>query len=101
GHASVRTYWKLEFAPDSRITLPDAKEELDGLLRESVREHLVSDVPLGVWSSGGLDSSTMVHYAAQQAHGQVKTFSVSFPGRKFDESRYAQLIADCYGTEHH
>lgn len=101
GRASVQAYWKLEFAPDHRITLPAAKEELDGLLRESVREHLASDVPLGVWSSGGLDSSTMVHYAAQQAGERLKTFSVSFPGRKFDESRYFRLIAECYGTDHH
>ena len=101
GRASVQPYWKLEFAPDHRITLPDAKEELDHLLRESVREHLASDVPLGVWSSGGLDSSTMVHYAAGKTSGQLKTFSVSFPGRKFDESRYFQLIAECYGTDHH
>jgi asparagine synthase (glutamine-hydrolysing) len=101
GRSSVQAYWKLEFAPDSRITLPDAKAELDGLLRESVREHLVSDVPLGVWSSGGLDSSTMLHYAAQQSPEQLKTFSVSFPGRKFDESRYSHLMAECYGTEHH
>ena len=101
GHATVRPYWKLDFAPDHRIKLEDAKQELDGLLRDSVREHLAADVPLGVWSSGGLDSSTMVHYAAQQAPDRLKTFSVSFPGRKFDESRYFQLISECYGTEHH
>jgi asparagine synthase (glutamine-hydrolysing) len=100
GKTSVQPYWKLEFAPDHRITLDGAKEELDGLLRDSVREHLASDVPLGVWSSGGLDSSTMVHYAAGKAPGLLKTFSVSFKGRKFDESRYFRLISECYGTEH-
>jgi asparagine synthase (glutamine-hydrolysing) len=101
GRTSVHTYWKLDFAPDQRITLESAKEELDALLRQSVHEHLASDVPLGVWSSGGLDSSTMVHYAAGKAPGLLKTFSVSFPGRKFDESPYFRLMAECYGTDHH
>ena len=74
-------------------TLEDAKEELDALLTASVREHLISDVPLGVWASGGLDSSTILHYAAQQAPGRLKTFSVSFRGRSFDESRYFRQVA--------
>ena len=60
-----------------------AKEELDWLLQDSVREHLVADVPLGVWASGGLDSSAILHYAAAQTAGQLKTFSVSFAGTEF------------------
>jgi asparagine synthase (glutamine-hydrolysing) len=59
----------------------------------------VSDVPLGVWSSGGLDSSTVVHYASEQR--KLKTFSVSFRGRSFDESRWFREIAARYGTDHH
>jgi asparagine synthase (glutamine-hydrolysing) len=84
-----------------RWSMDSAKEELDRLLQESVREHLVSDVPLGVWASGGLDSSTILHYAAQQSSKRLKTFSVSFHGRTFDESRYFREIASIYGTEHH
>ena len=57
-----------------------AKEELDWLLRDSVREHLVSDVPLGVWASGGLDSSTILHYAAIETSGRLKTFRFRSPG---------------------
>ncbi len=101
GRVMVEPYWKLEFVPDHRIHLGAAKEELDGLLRDSIREHLLADVPLGVWSSGGLDSSTMVHYAAEQARGRLKTFSVSFHGRKFDESAYFRQIAERYQTDHH
>lgn len=84
-----------------RRSLEDAEEELDGLLRESVREHLVSDVPLGVWASGGVDSSTILHYAAGETSGRLKTFSVSFAGRKFDESAYFREIARIYGTDHY
>src|ERR1035438_4739034 len=82
-------------------SLESAKEELDWLLSDSVREHLVSDVPLGVWASGGLDSSTILHYAARQTAGRLKTFSVSFAGRSCDESRYFREIARVYGTDHH
>ncbi len=88
-------------ADSRRWSMDSAKQELDRLLQESVREHLVSDVPLGVWASGGLDSSTILHYAAQQSSERLKTFSVSFSGRSFDESRYFREIARIYGTEHY
>jgi len=101
GTVSRGEYWKLEFDPDPTINLAAAKDELDGLLRSAVREQLASDVPLGVWSSGGLDSSTILHYASQTAHGRLKTFSVSFQGRSFDESRYFREVAQAYGTDHH
>jgi asparagine synthase (glutamine-hydrolysing) len=108
---AVRTdfYWRLPRGPipnrpqnheDVRWTPNEAEEELDRLLKQSVREHLVSDVPLGVWLSGGLDSSTLVHYAAEAAPGRVKTFSVTFRGRSFDETSYARQVAERYGTEH-
>jgi len=81
--------------------LPAAKEELDWLLHDAVREHLIADVPLGVWASGGLDSSAILHYAAAQTAGTLKTFSVSFQGRTFDESPYFREIARIYGTDHY
>jgi len=99
GKASISAYWTLEFRPDSRIDLASAKGELDRLLRSAVKEHLVSDVPLGVWSSGGLDSSTILHYAAEGA--RLKTFSISFHGREFDESEYFREIAKKYQADHH
>jgi asparagine synthase (glutamine-hydrolysing) len=100
GAISSGAYWRLEFAPRKR-PLGEAKEELDYLLNESVREHLISDVPLGVWSSGGIDSSTILHYAARASSARLKTFSVSFRGRSFDESPYFRLVASAYGTDHH
>ena len=94
-------YWNLQFRPDPKLDLESAKDQLDDLMRISVREHLVSDVPLGVWSSGGLDSTTILHYAAEQSPSRLKTFSVSFPGRSFDESRYFREVAKTYQTEHY
>ncbi|MCX6633371.1 MAG: asparagine synthase C-terminal domain-containing protein [Candidatus Solibacter sp.] len=74
---------------------------MDWLLDDAVREHLIADVPLGVWASGGLDSSAILHYAAARTAGKLKTFSVSFQGRSFDESPYFREIARKYGTDHH
>ncbi len=100
GRLRSEGYWTLPFVPPRAQTLDSAKEELDHLLRESLREHLVSDVPLGVWLSGGIDSSTILHYAAQASSVPLKTLSISFRGRSFDESRYIQQVAQQYGTDH-
>ena len=101
GDATIRPFWSLDFQTDNDLTEEAAISRLDELLRRSIREHLVSDVPLGVLLSGGLDSSTILHYAADESPRRVQTFSVSFPGRSFDESRYFRAMARQYGTEHH
>ncbi len=101
GKIETARYWQLRFDPDPHRTYEDAAEELDDLLRKSVREHLISDVPIGLWASGGLDSSTVLHYAAEASSTPLKTFSITFRGREFDESGYAQRIAKHYGAEHH
>jgi asparagine synthase (glutamine-hydrolysing) len=93
-------YFNMRYEVDRSLTFEDAKEELDRLLRASVRDHLISDVPLGVWASGGLDSSTVLHYAAQEVP-KLNTFSISFRGHSHDESRYFQEVAQQYGTQHH
>jgi asparagine synthase (glutamine-hydrolysing) len=100
GRITQDAYWRIEFAPRS-ISLDTAKEELDALLKSAMKEHLISDVSLGVWSSGGIDSSTVVHYASEAAGRQLKTFSVSFQGRSFDESPWFREIAAKYNTDHH
>lgn len=101
GDVRSGAYWQVQFRPDPRLDLESAKDQLDHLLRSAVREHLVSDVPLGVWSSGGLDSSTILHYAAESSATRLKTFSVSFQGRSFDESAYFREVAKHYQTDHH
>ena len=100
GAVRTEAYWRLPAGDARKWKTQEAESELDRLLRESVREHLVSDVPLGVWLSGGLDSSTVVHYAAQESASRLKTFSVTFRGRSFDESRYVRQVAAQYGTDH-
>jgi asparagine synthase (glutamine-hydrolysing) len=100
GAVRSESYWTLPEPHAEKMTLESAKEELDSLLQSSVKEHLLSDVPLSVWLSGGLDSSTILHYASQATTSKVKTFSVSFRGRSFDESRYIAEMVREYGTEH-
>ena len=94
-------YWRNSFEPDVTIDGEEAREELDRLLDSAVREHLTSDVPIGVWASGGLDSSTIVHYAAQAVRGRLQTFSVTFSGQRFDEGAYVRELSRRYDTKHH
>ena len=100
GRERSERYWNISFRPQEKMQFEDAKHELDLLLDRSVREHLVSDVPLGIWLSGGLDSSTITHYAAKHFPGRLKTFSVSFAGRSFDESPYFRQVARAFDTDH-
>ncbi len=100
GSIRAEPYWRLRFEPRA-WTLEDAKSELERLLARSVKEHLVSNVPLGVWLSGGVDSSAITHYAAQVIPGKLKTFSISFRGRSFDESPYFREVSRAYSTDHH
>ncbi|HEV2175465.1 MAG TPA: asparagine synthase (glutamine-hydrolyzing), partial [Nitrospira sp.] len=100
GRIRSEAYWRIPDPAPAHRTLDQAKEELDFLLQQSVREHLLSDVPLGVWLSGGVDSSTILHYSAKANHSRLKTFSISFRGRSFDESEHIRQVVSHYGTEH-
>ena len=99
GQISTGTYWRNQFHPQD-ISLEEACHRLDTLLKQSISEQLVSDVPLGIWASGGLDSSTILHYAAEVSSRKLETFSISFAGRSFDESQYFRLLANRYNTVH-
>jgi asparagine synthase (glutamine-hydrolysing) len=100
GRVHSEAYWSLPLGPQRDWSREGAQEELDKLLRQSVSEHLLSDVPLGVWLSGGIDSSTVLHYAAAASSTRIKTFSISFRGRTFDETEYIRAVATRYGTDH-
>jgi asparagine synthase (glutamine-hydrolysing) len=96
------TYWELQFARSPGRTADETAEQLRELLLDAVRIHLRSDVPVGIFLSGGLDSSTTVALLAEAGCRDLKTFSVAYrdePG--FDETRYARLVADRFGTDHH
>ncbi|MGH7319872.1 MAG: asparagine synthase (glutamine-hydrolyzing) [Candidatus Rokuibacteriota bacterium] len=96
----IRRYWDLRFAPDSRPSEADWLEGLRWHLRDAVRSHLVSDVPIGAFLSGGMDSSTVVALMAQVSEGRVRTFSIGFDDSDFDELRHAREVARRYDTQH-
>lgn len=101
------SYWDIRYSEvRGELTFDTALEELEALLKETVRMQLMSDVPLGAQLSGGVDSSVVVALMEQIRHdigqkNKVKTFSVGFDVEKYSELRYAKRIADRYGTEHH
>ena len=103
GTVRIERYWKLELSADAPPR-PDAEyvDEFRTLLREAVHRRLISDVPLGAFLSGGIDSSSVVAMMAQAlpAHA-VKTFSIAFGERSFDESGHARRVAEYFGTDHH
>jgi asparagine synthase (glutamine-hydrolysing) len=94
-------YWHLEFKPDNHRSESEWLEAIDQVLRDSVRAHLVADVPFGAFLSGGVDSSAIVAYMAQILQTPVKTFSIGFEENAYNELKYAEIVAKRWGTEHH
>jgi asparagine synthase (glutamine-hydrolysing) len=102
GHVNIERYWRLSYAKKDPVpSEEEAASHLRDLLADSVRMRLVSDVPLGVLLSGGVDSSTIAALACRTSSEAVKTFSISFAEASFDESLYARGVAKFLGTDHH
>jgi asparagine synthase (glutamine-hydrolysing) len=94
-------YWDVTFTPDTSATEQDLLRRLRHLLVDTVAAHQISDVPIGAFLSGGIDSSAVVALMAQQSSTRVKTFSVGFHEDGFGEHAYARKVAARFGTEHH
>jgi asparagine synthase (glutamine-hydrolysing) len=98
--APPRRYWQLRFDPDPRPSVDEWQEAVRAKVAEAVRLHLIADVPVGAFLSGGLDSSVIVAAAAGVTSGPLQTFSIGFPEPHASELPYARAVADRYGTSH-
>ena len=97
-----QSYWSYDVSNvNHSITEKEASERLSELFEQSVKRRLMSDVPLGVFLSGGLDSSMTAAMACRHAQGRVKTFSIAFDDPSFDESSHARKVANFLGTDHY
>ncbi len=102
GKLSVSQYWDLpEYGTYSPASEEECLEELEQRLEEAVKMRLIADVPLGAFLSGGADSSTIVALMARLSSKPVKTFSIGFRKKDFDETPYARMVAEKFSTEHH
>jgi len=101
GNISVHQYWDLDFQKDNNHSERYYSQRLTELLTESIDIRLISEVPLGAYLSGGLDSSFIIGLMSQLVDNPVKTFTAGFEGGWYDESPYAELIAKEFKTDHH
>ena len=108
GNSTTKSFWNL---PEkaiiarknsvSNLSLQEAVDELDIRLRNSIKQHMQSDVPYGAFLSGGVDSSAVVALMQDQSSSPINTFSIGFSEKSHDESAYAKAVANCLGTNHH
>lgn len=103
GQIEIKPFWDLKFPPpgEFRLSQDEVVEQIRSLLDESVRYRLVSDVPLGAFLSGGLDSSAIVAMMRRHISGPLRTYTIGYPDKTFSELDYAKLVSDHFGTEHH
>ena len=103
GTLKIERYWRLHFnsSHQTDISLQELSDRIRAELEESVKLRLISDVPLGAFLSGGIDSSLIVGIMANLSGNPVKTFSIGFDEKEFDELSYARLVSNHFGTEHH
>lgn len=98
--AAQKAYWDVKYATDPKLTPDAVREELIPRLREAVKLRLISDVPLGAFLSGGVDSSAVVAMMAGLSSGAVNTYSIGFDQPDYDEREYALEVAERYHTAH-
>jgi asparagine synthase (glutamine-hydrolysing) len=100
GGITMRRYWSPAFSQDQSPDLSELTERMQGLLEDAVRCRMVSDVPLGAFLSGGVDSSAVTAFMSRHASLPVKTFSIGFTNKAFDELPFARQVAMQYRTDH-
>jgi asparagine synthase (glutamine-hydrolysing) len=98
---NARRYWRLDYSRKLDLDEAEREERIRAELSEATRLRLMSDVPLGAFLSGGIDSSGVVAAMAEHSSAPVKTFSIGFPDQDFDELHFARLVAERFATEHH
>jgi asparagine synthase (glutamine-hydrolysing) len=98
---NAKQFWQPKFEQDHSMSWNQAVEIVEGALHETVSSHLVSDVPVGAFLSGGIDSNIILSKMAQIYRDKIHTFTVGFDDEKYDESNWARLSADKWNTEHH
>jgi len=102
GKKELKEYWKLDFVPKNKGSEKDIIGELDEILTGSVERRLISDVPLGVFLSGGVDSSLVVAIMSKLlSPGKIDAFTIGFQQNSYNESEYAKIVADHLGVNHH
>ena len=101
GEIKTQRYWSPDFSKKIKISQTEAEEETLRILREAVKLRLISEVPLGAFLSGGVDSSAVVALMAQESSTPVKTFSIGFEEQDFSELKYAKQVAEYIGAEYH
>ena len=100
GQIETQRYWRPDFSKKIKISEEDAIDETTRILRESTRLRMISEVPLGAFLSGGVDSSTVVALMAQESDRPVKTFSIGFEEQDYSELKYARRVAEHVGAEY-
>lgn len=101
GQIDIQRYWQPNFSQKTNLSEEEAGERAVELLREAVRVRLMSEVPLGAFLSGGIDSSAVVALMSEESSGPVKTFSIGFEEQDFSELHHARRVAEHVGAEHH
>lgn len=100
GDFKTERYWQIDFSNRTTLSEPETELRLEELIRDSVKYRLISDVPLGAFLSGGIDSSTVVAFMREAGADRIRTFSLGFDVKQYDELQYAEVVSKHLDTDH-
>lgn len=101
GMTRITKYWDVQYKIEEHFSEQDWLKKLDSLMKSAVKKQLISDVPVGLFLSGGIDSSILAYLISQVSEHSIKTFSIAYKEKHYDESGYAKLVADHFHTDHY